>query len=751
MAKPQQWAFDKTQIDPTYEAIFDKATAVIPLWEDGGTTVEDLVTGETLTIVENSGGPSWATDSEGVHLNFPDGQNANGRYIDFAGTSFIGQTWGPDVTMVAVARPSTAGVVDDGTLVAQVEGSDPTDSTQFHDFAISDDPGNIGQVRFKAQIIGGGDPNIQTYSSNAYEDGARHVFTFRRTGDVLIGDVDDTDRTSDSNTDFTTESFVTDHLFIGDIPNDTEGFDGDIYAVYLFRDTALTDTEITALNDDPYGLFREEVAATPDASVLGFIKNWSHNKVAAAYVLDADTTARLLVYSDSNRTNLVASGPSDDFTDTINQRTQRIYADGLSPDTQYWVSIEIDGVVSTEGQFSFTTLPAPGSAHSYRVVFGNCNDADSTRNVWQLIKDENPDVIHHLGDHGGYAMDDASQTNTRYFITDYKTAHTNSVIRNLLEADGIAFTYTPDDHGYPDNNAKSSDPGMPYAAEAVRRAFPNLGLAIDEDIYNDSANHFAIRYGRVRVIAPDLRRRRVEDSVKLDTAGMTWVKNQISEAATEGDVVLFLSSVPWIVEENIGSGDSWSESPAQHEEIADHIGAEGMLNSTIIIGGDAHGSSYDTGINNTYGDPPLTSVPVMHGGAFDRPGSTKGGPYEFGTIEGPGKFGVLDITDGGGDDITVGYTALEDGSELWSDTITLQDPTATAPATRTGTVTRDGNAVQGADVVFITRSDLLANAAAQTTTDASGAYSAEIPTGEEMVGIALEGNDGDSTPFTEGA
>ena len=77
--------------------------------------------------------------------------------------------------------------------------------------------------------------------------------------------------------------------------------------------------------------------------------------------------------------------------------------------------------------------------------------------------------------------------------------------------------------------------------------------------------------------------------------------------------------------------------------------------------------------------------------------------------------------------------------------------TAPTIVTRSGTVTRDGDTVAGADVVFIARADLLANATVQTTTDASGAYSAEIPTGEDMVGIALEGDDGDSTPFTEGA
>ena len=88
------------------------------------------------------------------------------------------------------------------------------------------------------------------------------------------------------------------------------------------------------------------------------------------------------------------------------------------------------------------------------------------------------------------------------------------------------------------------------------------------------------------------------------------------------------------------------------------------------------------------------------------------------------------------------------GTTLDTTTFTLDTEDT---VTRTGTVTRDGNTVAGADVVFITRADLLANATAQATTDASGEYSAEIPTGEEMVGIALEGADGDSTPFTEGS
>ena len=103
-----------------------------------------------------------------------------------------------------------------------------------------------------------------------------------------------------------------------------------------------------------------------------------------------------------------------------------------------------------------------------------------------------------------------------------------------------------------------------------------------------------------------------------------------------------------------------------------------------------------------------------------------------------------------GDGTSEVETINEDFQVLNTTTFPLTED-APSIVTRTGTVTRDGNTVAGADVVFITRADLLANATAQTTTDASGEYSAEIPTGQEMVGIGLEGADGDSTPFTEGA
>ena len=134
------------------------------------------------------------------------------------------------------------------------------------------------------------------------------------------------------------------------------------------------------------------------------------------------------------------------------------------------------------------------------------------------------------------------------------------------------------------------------------------------------------------------------------------------------------------------------------------------------------------------------------------------------TVEGGGAWSTSFDEDPAQLPASVTVRASADGFVTEEQTVTLDpqqtsytginfslDEDAPATVTRTGTVTRDGSAVQGADVVFITRADLLANATAQTTTDASGEYSAEIPSGEDMVGIALEGDDGDSTPFNEGA
>jgi hypothetical protein len=46
---------------------------------------------------------------------------------------------------------------------------------------------------------------------------------------------------------------------------------------------------------------------------------------------------------------------------------------------------------------------------------------------------------------------------------------------------------------------------------------------------------------------------------------------------------------------------------------------------------------------------------VFHAAALDRPGSVKGGPYSEGTLPGSGQFGLLDVEDEGGSEITLRF------------------------------------------------------------------------------------------------
>jgi hypothetical protein len=86
-----------------------------------------------------------------------------------------------------------------------------------------------------------------------------------------------------------------------------------------------------------------------------------------------------------------------------------------------------------------------------------------------------------------------------------------------------------------------------------------------------------------------------------------------------------------------------------------------------MLSGDAHMVAIDDGTNSGYGG---AGFPVFQAAALDRPGGVKGGPYSEGTFPGAGQFGTLDVTDTGGDVITLTMTGRTwDGRELVEHTV----------------------------------------------------------------------------------
>jgi hypothetical protein len=55
----------------------------------------------------------------------------------------------------------------------------------------------------------------------------------------------------------------------------------------------------------------------------------------------------------------------------------------------------------------------------------------------------------------------------------------------------------------------------------------------------------------------------------------------------------------------------------------------------------------DDGRNTDYSTSQKGGFPILHAGALDRPGSTKGGPYSEGEFPGAGQYGLVSIQDDG--------------------------------------------------------------------------------------------------------
>lgn len=246
MAKPTLNAsFDATNLPADYKALWDKALAVIPLWEGSGSTVTDLKSGAVGTLEGNA---AWGSDAEGVFIDMPD-VNAT-DHIDFSGTALGGLTL-DNLTMVVVCRPSAGeGSQDDGYLVAL--GPYGAANVKFS-LAVADDAGYVGYPRMNYAGI------------NAFRDLDVSDNTVRVIGGRWDGSTGDLDAYAGGALSLTqVDSGVTAPITISDnsvylfnYPGNTEQFRGDGFAVYLFE-AVLTPTELGLIDADPYGLFRED-------------------------------------------------------------------------------------------------------------------------------------------------------------------------------------------------------------------------------------------------------------------------------------------------------------------------------------------------------------------------------------------------------------------------------------------------------------------------------------------------------------
>jgi len=390
-----------------------------------------------------------------------------------------------------------------------------------------------------------------------------------------------------------------------------------------------------------------------------------------AGLLTDSSNVRLVVSTASNLSNPTYSS-SVDATAAANDRVAPLTISGLQPDTSYYYAVEVDGVLD-DLRGAFRTFPS-GNA-SFTFSFGSCANTGSTHPVLDQIRSENP--LFHLVT-GDFFYEDIGVNDPELFRDAYRANFASPQWAALMQH--APFAYIWDDHDFGPNNSNSSSAAKPAAQSVYREMVPHYTLPDSSSIYQ------AFSVGRVRVILLDLRSERdvqsATDNAQKSTLGAAqkaWLKEELLQAQREGAVSILVSSVPWISDRG---SDTWDSYSTERSELARFIVENSLQDSLFMLGGDAHMLAIDDGRNNTYAN---AGFPVFHAAALDRSGSTKGGPYSHGTFPGPGQYGLVEVTDKGGDTIKVSWIGKNAANEVVTEySFDVPVPQSTSTAVHSG-------------------------------------------------------------------
>lgn len=363
----------------------------------------------------------------------------------------------------------------------------------------------------------------------------------------------------------------------------------------------------------------------------------------------------------------------------------------LIPDTQYFYTIEADGIADlrTEAIGRFKT--AQTGAHSFSFTAGACNN-NIVHPVFNRIKEKNPLFMMM---HGDLHYMDPNSTNVNVHRRPYEERVLSMEnIRNLYKDIPIAYMW--DDHDFSGNDSNASSIGAESAKQAYREYVPHYPFATgitDENtpIYQS----FVI--GRVRFIMTDIRSENVV-SGPMSASQVQWFKDECLEAKAQGQMICWVSSFG-ITADN---SDSWGGTALfrqQRNELFTFLNNADIRN-LFVISGDAHAIGIDDGQNTDCAGVldnntcprfecswapryPLFQVAPL-GNTFTVKGVITNILPMTG-INQHGQYGKIDITDDGAEAVTITFTAyrvhpdtgVETQLATYSFTRNLQDNTNT--------------------------------------------------------------------------
>ena len=364
--------------------------------------------------------------------------------------------------------------------------------------------------------------------------------------------------------------------------------------------------------------------------------------------LEAETDAARLIVFDHDDTQ-IASSPLLSVTDTAEPAVFTV--DGLEPETEYQYTIEIDGDIDPVRRGRVQTFPAGPS--SFTVAVGSCARTNSNGVVFDTIRELDPDLYLNLGD---LHYRNIGENDLSPFRAAFDQVHASPAQSALYRSVPIAYVW--DDHDYGPNDADGSSPSRPAAWAAYRSHVPHYELPSGAE----GPINQAFTIGRVRFLLTDTRSAR--DRTRghmLGESQLEWFLEEVLRARDTHALTVWANPTPWIgVPEPLAQ--HWAAFDLERQRIGAFL-AEHDITNLVMVSGDAHMVAIDDGTNSGYGGH--HGFPVLQAAALDRPGSIKGGPYSHGTFPGGGQFGLLDVTDNGGDQLHVTLTGLDyTGDEL---------------------------------------------------------------------------------------
>ncbi|RLN15368.1 hypothetical protein BBJ28_00007897 [Nothophytophthora sp. Chile5] len=307
----------------------------------------------------------------------------------------------------------------------------------------------------------------------------------------------------------------------------------------------------------------------------------------------------------------------------------------------YELTLLRSGVVAKSGTFR-TPVPE-GEPFSFRVAFSSCADEDSDPKVFDEIAGHDALFFLHTGDlhYHNLVVNDVAA-----FRDAYNSMFASPAGRAML-AMQLPFAYMWDDHDFGPDNSDKTAPGRNASVQAYREFVPHYPLP--GGVSRSSTVHQAFSVGRVRFIVTDLRSARTPNTAPaapsktvLGKKQKAWFKAELLRATSDPNVrlIVWCSTMPWLDDER-----KWGHFVHEQQELVNFMKAHALNRwvPIVIVSGDAHMLAVDDGSHSP------GNLTVLHAAALGRPGSVKGGPYSHGAFPGSGQYGLLDITDEGGE------------------------------------------------------------------------------------------------------